>query len=54
MGELWIKEGSVVRLFNKEFVADVSYYLVCKEDRADDPGVSLLREWILQNFADPG
>ncbi len=54
MGELWIKEGSVVRLFNKELVADVSYYLVCKEDRSDDPGVSLLREWILQNFADPG
>lgn len=54
MGELWIKEGSVVRLFRKELVTDVSYYLVCKEDQVEDPSVSLLREWILQNFADTG
>ncbi len=54
MGELWIKEGSVVRLFRKELVTDVSYYLVCKEDQVEDASVSLLREWILQNFADPG
>jgi len=53
MGELWIKEGSVVRLFTKELVTDVSYYLACKEERVEDPGVMLLREWILQNFADP-
>jgi len=52
MGNLWLKEGSVVRLFNKEFVADVSYYLVCKEDRAADKSVLLLRDWILQNFTD--
>jgi len=54
MGNLWLKEGSVVRLFNKEFVADVSYYLVCKDDRAADKSVLLLRDWILENFADPG
>ncbi len=54
MGELWIKEGSVVRLFGKELVTDVSYYLVCKEDRVEDASVSLLREWILQNFAETG
>jgi len=53
MGDLWFKEGSIVRLFKQELVADVSYYLVCKEDRADDRGVSTLREWILQEFADP-
>ena len=54
MGNLWLKEGSIVRLFRKEFVADVSYYLVCKEDRAADKSVMLLRDWILQNFADRG
>jgi len=52
MGNLWLKEGSIVRLFNKELVADVSYYLVCKEDMVTDKSVLLLRDWILQNFAD--
>lgn len=52
MGNLWFSEGSIVRLFKKELVSDVSYYLVCTEDRATDEGVLLLRDWILQNFAD--
>jgi len=52
MGDLWLKEGSLVRLFRKEYVANVSYYLVCKEDRAEDSGVRKLRHWILENFAD--
>ena len=47
----WFKQGSIVRLFKQELVADVSYYLVCKEDR-DDDGVRLLRDWILENFAE--
>ncbi len=52
IGDLWFKEGSIVRLFRKEYVADVSYYLVCTEDRADDDSVVLLRDWIVRNFAD--
>lgn len=52
IGELWFTEGSVVRLFKDEYVADVSYYLVCAEDRADDASVSLLRQWIVRNFAE--
>ena len=52
IGELWFKEGSVVRLFKDEYVADVSYYLVCTEGREGDASVSLLRDWIVQNFAD--
>jgi LysR family glycine cleavage system transcriptional activator len=52
IGDLWFKEGSVVRLFEDEYVADVSYHLVCSEDRVRDPSVSLLRDWIVQNFAD--
>ena len=51
VGNLWFDEGSIVRLFKKELVADVSYYLVCKEERADDESVVRLRDWILQNFA---
>lgn len=52
VGDLWFKEGSIVRLFRKEYTADVSYYLVCTEDRAKDKGVILLRDWIVRNFAD--
>lgn len=52
MGDLWFKQGSIVRLFRQELVADVSYYLVCKEGRDDDASVRLLRDWILKNFVD--
>ena len=52
IADQWFKHGSIVRLFKQELVADVSYYLVCKEDREDDPSVSLLRDWILENFAE--
>ncbi len=52
IGELWFKEGSLVRLFKDEYVADLSYYLVCTEGREEDASVALLRDWIVQNFAD--
>ena len=52
IGDLWFKQGSIVRLFKEEYVADVSYYLVCKEDRAEDESVVLLRDWIVRNFAE--
>ena len=54
ISNLWFKQGSIVRLFKQELTADVSYYLVCRKDRADDPGVESLRDWILENFAEPG
>jgi LysR family glycine cleavage system transcriptional activator len=50
LADLWFQQGSIVRLFDKELVADVSYYLVCKEGSAEDESVVLLRDWILQNF----
>jgi len=50
IGKLWFDEGSIVRLFDKELVADVSYYLVAREDRANDKSVLLLRDWIVRNF----
>lgn len=52
IGDLWFAEGSIVRLFKQELVADSSYYLVCKEDRAGDESLQVFRRWILQNFAD--
>ena len=52
LADLWFKYGSIVRLFRHEYVADVSYYLVCKKDRAKDSAVRRLREWILENFAE--
>ena len=51
LADLWFRQGSIVRLFPKELVADVSYYLVCKEDRAKDESVQLLQDWIVENFA---
>ena len=53
LADLWFKQGSIVRLFKEELVADRSYYLVCSEDRAGDESVDLLRRWILQNFSNP-
>jgi len=50
LADLWFKYGSIVRLFRQQLVADVSYYLVVRDDRADDPAVCLLRDWILEKF----
>ena len=51
ISNLWFKYGSIVRLFPDELVADVSYYLVVREDRAADPDVALLKTWILENVS---
>ncbi len=50
IGNLWFEKGSVVALFDKELVADVSYYLVRKEEQAGDAGVSRLTDWIIKSF----
>jgi len=51
VGKLWFDEGSIVRLFKKELVTNLSYYLACDEGRVDDENVIRLRDWILRNFA---
>ena len=51
ISEQWFRQGTIVRLFDEELVADVSYYLVSREDRADDVAVATLRRWILERFA---
>lgn len=54
VGELWFTEGSIVPLFDEQLVADVSYFLVTRDGRADDKSVALLREWIVSRFQSPG
>lgn len=54
LSDLWFQQGSIVRLFEDELVADVSYYLICKEDRASDVSVRLLFDWIVQTFSAAG
>ena len=51
ISEQWFRQGTIVRLFDEELVADVSYFLVSREGRADDPAVETLRRWILERFA---
>jgi LysR family glycine cleavage system transcriptional activator len=51
ISEQWFRQGTIVRLFDQELVADVSYYLVSREDRAEDAAVVTLRRWILERFA---
>jgi LysR family glycine cleavage system transcriptional activator len=51
IGNLWFAEGSVVRLFEQELVANVSYYLVGPDDRGSDERLELFRSWILETFA---
>lgn len=52
LAEQWFRQETIVRLFDQELVADVSYYLVCNKERANYPAVRELEDWILENFAD--
>jgi LysR family glycine cleavage system transcriptional activator len=51
IAEQWFRQGTIVRLFDEELVADVSYYLVSKERRSASKAVDTLRAWILERFA---
>lgn len=52
MADLWFRQGSIVRLFEQELVADVSYYLVSRDDAMASAAVKGLRQWILDNFCE--
>lgn len=54
ISELWIKEGSLVRLFDEELVTGSAYYLIWKPDEKERQSVRLLREWILATFGPDG
>ena len=53
LADLWFQQGSIVRLFDEEYISDFSYYLVSRDDRSSDDTVETLREWILKNFTRP-
>ena len=52
LAEQWFLQKTIVRLFDDELVEDVSYFLTCRADRADESSVQLLRQWILETFTD--
>ena len=54
LADQWFRQRTIVRLFEQELVADVSYYLVCNKDRENYPAVRELEAWILENFAEDG
>ncbi len=54
IADLWFQQGSIVRLFDTELTADVSYFLLVREDRDADPGVRQLKSWILEKFTNAG
>lgn len=47
----WFDQGTLVRLFDDEVTADLSYFLTWSEDRIQKAGVVDLRDWILERFA---
>ena len=51
LADLWFQQGTIVRLFPDELIADQSYFLVSRQDRSADAAVETLRRWILQKFA---
>ena len=50
IAEQWFRQRTIVRLFNEEIVADVSYYLVSPEDKVENAAIETLRAWILERF----
>lgn len=52
IADQWFRQGTIVRLFRQALVADVSYYLVHEKGRAEDASVRLLKDWIVENFAE--
>ncbi|MDJ0938374.1 MAG: LysR substrate-binding domain-containing protein [Woeseiaceae bacterium] len=51
IADLWFEQGSIVRLFDTELVADMSYYVIVRDDAEAGPGIALLSAWILESFA---
>lgn len=52
LSERWLESGSLVPIFEDELDSEDGYYLICREDKAGDRDVKVLRDWVLQNFDD--
>jgi DNA-binding transcriptional LysR family regulator len=51
LSEAWFQSGSLVRLFEHEFVARDGYYFAYRKGDEALPDIRALRTWILQTFA---
>ncbi|MDX1516304.1 MAG: LysR substrate-binding domain-containing protein [Woeseiaceae bacterium] len=54
LSDSWFRSGTLVSLFDHELCTDESYYLVCREELRANEGVQRFRDWVLQNFVNPG
>lgn len=50
LADQWFRQETIVRLFDEELVAEVSYYLVWHSEPAAGESVSRLQDWILENL----
>ena len=51
IADQWFLQKTITRLFEHELVADVSYYLIWREDRSGSDSVVRLRDWILERLS---
>ena len=51
IADQWFRQGTIARLFRDELVAELSYFLVSPDKKAEDNSVETLRAWILERFA---
>ncbi len=52
LSDSWFRNGTLVPLFEHELETRDTYYFVYRPERRSDDDVKLVREWVLQNFAD--
>lgn len=52
LSDSWFRSGNLVRLFDHELVTRDAYYFVCRREDAGRENVRLLRDWVLQEFAE--
>ncbi len=52
IAEQWFRQKTIVRLFDEELIADVSYFLIWQDGVTRSPGVAALRDWIVERFAE--
>lgn len=48
----WLESGSLVPIFEEKLESEDGYYVICREDKADDEDVKVLKDWVLQSFDD--
>ncbi|MEM7431877.1 MAG: LysR substrate-binding domain-containing protein [Pseudomonadota bacterium] len=51
IADQWFRQGSIVRLFDDELVADTRYFLVSHPDSSELPEIRLLSDWIVDTFS---